>query len=147
LRFVNEQDRAKQRLVDMLLPLGAYGLVRAPAIRCRDREAKQVAELAIEVGHAALRPFDFADDDVAQGGEPLGEPRSWWPHAWQAHSSSPAGIVSLRWRREARRADSAGDASGDRRRSGPNRHGRWSVGGAIIEVHEVEVRRALFDDP
>jgi hypothetical protein len=36
--------------------------VRAPAIRRRDREAKQVAELAVEVGHAALRPFDFADD-------------------------------------------------------------------------------------
>src|SRR5882757_8551883 len=59
--------------MDMLLPLGSYRLVCTPAIRRRDREAKQMAKLAVEVGHAALRPFDLADDDVPQCGESVGK--------------------------------------------------------------------------
>src|SRR5262249_13694564 len=73
LRLVDEQHRAKQRLLDVLLPLRAYRLVRAPAVRARDGEPEEVAELAIEVGDATLRPGHFTDHHVTQrrqlGGE------------------------------------------------------------------------------
>jgi hypothetical protein len=73
LRLVDEQHGAEQRLVDVLLPLRAHGLVRAPPVRRRDRHAEQVAELPVEVGDAALRAGHLADDDVAQGRELLGQ--------------------------------------------------------------------------
>jgi len=40
---------------------------------CRKRYAEDVAELAIEIGHATLRMIDRSDDDVTKTTQPLGE--------------------------------------------------------------------------
>jgi len=66
LCLVDEQHGAKQRLLDVLLPLRTHGLVRAPAVRGRHGDAEAVADLPVEVGDAALRPSHLADDDIAQ---------------------------------------------------------------------------------
>jgi hypothetical protein len=53
------------------VPRVAERLEAAPAVARRERHAEEVAELAIEVGHAALGMFEDADYDVAERGEPL----------------------------------------------------------------------------
>ncbi len=73
LRLVDQQHWAHQGRLDVGLPLLAQRLEAAPAVAERQRYAEEVAELAVEVGDAALRVADHADGDVAQTGEPLGQ--------------------------------------------------------------------------
>ena len=51
----------------------AQALEAAPAVTWRQRHAEEIAQLAVEVGHAALRTADHADGDIAQTGQPLGQ--------------------------------------------------------------------------
>jgi hypothetical protein len=73
LGLVDDEHRAQQRGLDVGVPRVAQGLEAAPAIARGERHAEQVAELAIEVGDAALRMLDDADHDVAERGEPRGD--------------------------------------------------------------------------
>ncbi len=73
LRLVDQQHRTHQGRLDVGLPLLTQGLEAAPAVALRERHAEKVAQLAVEVGDAALRMADHTDGDVAQAREPVGQ--------------------------------------------------------------------------
>ena len=73
LGLVDDEHGARQGGGDVLAPAGAQGLEAGPAVVDGERDAEEVAELAVEVAGAALGVLDGADDDVGQGAEPLGE--------------------------------------------------------------------------
>ena len=73
LRLVDDQDRPRQRGVDVGLPALAQHLGAGPAVVRAELDAEQVAHLAIEVGEIGLGPAAQADLDVALRREPLGE--------------------------------------------------------------------------
>ena len=73
LRLVDDQDRPRQRGVDVGLPALAQHLGAGPAVVGAEFDAEQVAHLAIEVGEIGLGPAAQADLDVTLLREPLGE--------------------------------------------------------------------------
>ena len=73
LRLVDDQDRPRQRGVDVGLPALAQHLGAGPAVVGAEFDAEQVAHLAIEVGKIGLGPAAQADLDVTLLREPLGE--------------------------------------------------------------------------
>ena len=73
LGLVDDEHGAAAAGGDVVGPAGAQGLEAGPAVVDGERDAEEVAELAVEVDGAALGVLDGADDDVGQGAEPLGE--------------------------------------------------------------------------
>jgi hypothetical protein len=71
LSLVDDEDGTNEGLGDVVAPASAQSLEAAPAIVCGERYAEHVAELAIEVGDAALRVIDTTDDDIALLAETL----------------------------------------------------------------------------
>jgi hypothetical protein len=57
----------------VLGPARAQRLEARPAVVGEERDAEEVAELAVEVAGATLGMLDGADHDVGQGAEPRGE--------------------------------------------------------------------------
>ena len=56
LAFIGDQHRAAQRGIDMPLPARPQHLGAAIAVVRMQLDAEQLAHLAVEVGHARLRP-------------------------------------------------------------------------------------------
>ena len=73
LGLVDEQDGAVSGGLDLSAPGFAEGLEAGPAVVRGERDAEEVAELAVEVGQGALGPGEHADGDVGELVEGVGE--------------------------------------------------------------------------
>ncbi len=69
LGLVDEQDRARERAVDVGLPALAQGTAAAPAVAGAKLDTEDVTHLAIEITEIALRMGDDTDGDVGDVGE------------------------------------------------------------------------------
>ena len=73
LGFVDEQDRAVERALDVSEPLLAQGLGAVPAVVGREGHAEEIAEFAVEVGHLGLGPAQHPHAQIAHWRQALGE--------------------------------------------------------------------------
>ena len=73
LGLVDDEHGSGKRAVDMRLPALAQDLGSAPAVVGAQRNAEEVAHLAVEVGDVGLRPADHADLDVAFARQSVGQ--------------------------------------------------------------------------
>ena len=69
LGLVDDEHGAASGGGDVVGPAGAQGLEAGPAVVGGERDAEEVAELAVEVHGAALGVLDGADDDVGQSAQ------------------------------------------------------------------------------
>ena len=73
LCFVHQQHGTPTGGLQMAEPGGTQRLEAAPAVVRTQRDAEQLAELAVEIPEAALRMIDGADGEIREPGEALGE--------------------------------------------------------------------------
>ena len=139
LRLVGDEHRARQGGVDVRLPTVAQNLCAGPAVVGRKLDAEQIAQLAVEVGEARLRPADDADLHVPLGLEPVGENAQGdgLADAGRAGDESEAALADELLGAPAEGLDAAADVQGLDGHVGSERVPLEAVEGEHLPVHEA----------
>lgn len=94
LGLINEEDGAEESGADVLVPTSAQCLEAAPPVRRSERDIEDIANLAIEIGDAALRVIDDTEHDVALFLQAVGQDAEddGFARAWAASHHGKAAI-------------------------------------------------------